>query len=253
MEDKDKLRKADIVTGIILVALGLFIISEAFEMPMQASYGGVQNVWYVSPALMPLIIGAALVILGVVLSVNGARYFGWSNTVRMAKGMVRLRGAGALTPKTLRAVMVVVLLIIYVYLNVPRVDFFLSTWLFLFVFVTAYYFDDDALFRKLIGFYLAGTALFFLYFVTGAHAALQHSFRYTTDILTLLFIVAYGVYAWVKTRSVEALHRKYRISFTVSLLVPLILVPVFKFFLLIPLPVEGGIIGLMSLVRYAVF
>jgi hypothetical protein len=65
MMEKDKLRKADIFSGSLVVLLGLFIISQAFGMPMKDSWGGVQNVWFVSPALFPLLVGGMLSFLGV--------------------------------------------------------------------------------------------------------------------------------------------------------------------------------------------
>ena len=33
-------------------------------MPMKDSFGGVMNVWYVSPALLPMIIGFAIIAAG---------------------------------------------------------------------------------------------------------------------------------------------------------------------------------------------
>jgi hypothetical protein len=57
MMDKDKLRKADIFSGSIIMLFGLWIISQALQMPMKDSWGGVQNVWYVSPALLPPVRG----------------------------------------------------------------------------------------------------------------------------------------------------------------------------------------------------
>ena len=67
MMDTDKLRKADLFSGSIIVLFGLWVISQALKMPMKDSWGGVQNVWYVSPALFPLFVGAMIALLGVLL------------------------------------------------------------------------------------------------------------------------------------------------------------------------------------------
>ena len=56
MKDKAGLRKADFWTSILLFALGVAMIGGATTFPMKDSYGGVQNVWYVSPALFPLLV-----------------------------------------------------------------------------------------------------------------------------------------------------------------------------------------------------
>ena len=76
MMDKDKLRKADFFSGIIILLFGAWIVRQAFKMPMKDSYAGVQNVWYVSPALFPLLIGSILALLGLFLV--GLLFFGFS-------------------------------------------------------------------------------------------------------------------------------------------------------------------------------
>ena len=67
MMDKEKLRKADIFSGGVIMLFGVWIISQAIQMPMKDSWGGVQNVWYVSPALFPLFVGAMITLLGALL------------------------------------------------------------------------------------------------------------------------------------------------------------------------------------------
>ena len=65
MLEKEKLRKADIFSGSIIFFFGLWIVLQAVKMPMKDSWGGVQNVWYVSPALFPLLVGAMIALLAV--------------------------------------------------------------------------------------------------------------------------------------------------------------------------------------------
>ena len=67
MLEKDTLRKADIFSGSIIFLFGLFVVYQALQMPMKDTYGGVQNVWYVSPAIFPLFIGAVIALLGLAL------------------------------------------------------------------------------------------------------------------------------------------------------------------------------------------
>jgi hypothetical protein len=62
--NKIKTRKADFIASLLLVAFGIFVISESLKMPLKASYGGVESHWYVSPALFPLFVGAMVVIMG---------------------------------------------------------------------------------------------------------------------------------------------------------------------------------------------
>ena len=67
MMEKETLRKADFFSGLAVCLLGLFIVSQGLKMPMKDSWGGVMNVWFVSPALFPLFVGAMLVLLGALL------------------------------------------------------------------------------------------------------------------------------------------------------------------------------------------
>ena len=66
--DKTEMRKKDFVTSIILIAFGIFLVGYSMiAIPMKDSYGGVMNVWYVSPGLFPLFIGIFIILMGVVL------------------------------------------------------------------------------------------------------------------------------------------------------------------------------------------
>ena len=62
--NKENLRKADLVTSVLIFVFGAWVLWMAFKMPMKDSFGGVMNVWYVSPALFPIFVGVALMVLG---------------------------------------------------------------------------------------------------------------------------------------------------------------------------------------------
>jgi hypothetical protein len=54
-------------------------------MPMKDSWGGVQNVWYVSPALFPLFVGGVIMLLGALLTRTALKVAGikaFTETVR---------------------------------------------------------------------------------------------------------------------------------------------------------------------------
>ena len=135
MIDKDKLRKADVFSGTLIVLLGFVIISQALKMPMKDSYAGVQNVWYVSPALFPMLVGAMITLLGLLLvrtaikSVGKARiqqvfdYFRSPDFNEFLKAHTTIRFYG-----------IVLTLFVFVYLLVPRIDLFLCPNLILLIF-----------------------------------------------------------------------------------------------------------------------
>ena len=74
----DSLRRADIVTGSLLVLLGITVIWGASGMPMGGTYGGVDNPWYASPAAFPLFLGSFLVLGGGAVATKGIRSAGTS-------------------------------------------------------------------------------------------------------------------------------------------------------------------------------
>ena len=70
-----RLRQADIVTSLILVALGVSVIVGALRMPLRGTYGGVPITWYTSPAFFPALLGALLILcaIGVLVRAIAAR------------------------------------------------------------------------------------------------------------------------------------------------------------------------------------
>jgi hypothetical protein len=245
--EKVELRKKDYLTSIILVAFGLFVIFYTIlTMPMKDSFSGVVNVWYVSPALFPLCIGAFITQGGLVLMARamrdgGARKF-WEDFSA---------GKKQSSEKTLRLLAILLPILSYVYLNIPRVDFFLSTLFCLIVFTSLFYFDDPETLKKLFRFYLIGCLVFLLLFLAGAHHTLNDIFPYFLDGLVFLFLLAYSYYCFTLIQGDAALERKWRLTLVTSLLTSLALIPSFKYFLLVPLPVEGGFIEIMNVIRYA--
>ncbi len=251
MMEKEQLRKADIFSGGVIVAFGLWVIGQALQMPMKDSWGGVQNVWFVSPALFPLFVGAMIALLGgllirTALKQTGAK--GFVDAVRWLSGAELRRFV--VTAPVIRFYAVCVLLVAYVYLHIPRVDFFVCSVLFLAAFITMFYFDDDALLLKLLGFFLCGTALFGAFLAFGGPTLLAPAAAHPNDWFTLLFLLGYVFYSGRLARGDAALRKKYRTAMILSVAAPFLIGPVFKYLLLVPMPTEGLVVVLMDAVRY---
>lgn len=251
MMDKEKLRKADIFSGGIILFFGLWIVSEALKMPMRDSYGGVQNVWYVSPALFPMFIGAMIALLGALLIRKAFKTVGR----RGFMGVLAWLGSSSLvrflvTPPLFRFYAMIVLFFSLVFLNAPRIDFFLCAVLFLFVFITMFYFDDDRLLKKLLAVYLAGTVVTVLFFIGDLARLLEGVVPYPADMLTLVFIIGYSLYAWIQIRRIPTLRRKYRTALILAVVAPFTIGPIFKYFLLVPMPTEGMVVAVLDAIRY---
>lgn len=254
MMDKDKMRKADIYSGAAICLFGLWIILQALKMPMKDSWGGVQNVWYVSPAIFPLFVGSMIMLLGALLCRTALKMVGFKafgETVRWLLSKALLQFLNSIP--NLRFYTIVVLFLSFVFLTIPRIDFFISAVLFLVVFITSFYFDDAMLLKKLFFFYLAGIIVLILYFAFGLNDPLGRIVPFPADILTICFIVSYSVYAWKLIRRNPMLRKKYRTAMIIAFVSPFIVGTIFKYFLLVLMPSEGLVVAVMDYFWYFEF
>ena len=248
--EKVKLRRSDLFTSIVLFLLGLWIIFEAFKMPIKDSYAGVKNVWYVSPALFPLIIGFALMILSVFLFKVAVNAVGISYLKKGLTKLIKFK----MEERDLKFIAILSLFAFYVYLFIPRVDFFVSTALFLMVFISIFYFEDLDLFKRLYRFFMTGSLVLLVFFLFKLNRLLDESiFIYMTDLLVIAFFILYCSYAFILTIKDNRLKLRYRTSIIVAIVVPLLISPIFKYFLKVILPTEGLVIEVMNIIRYSVF
>ena len=251
MMDKDKLRKADIFSGGLIFLFGLWVTSQGLKMPMKDSWGGVQNVWFVSPALFPLLVGAMIALLGALLVRTALKEVGVAGFKKVLRWFTSPELTRYLkTPPVMRFYAMAVLFVAFVFLNIPRIDFLLGSVLFLIAFISMFYFDDDVLLKKLFYFYIAGTIVFLLILHWRFQKLLKTVLPYSSDWLTFIFIIAYAAYAWALTRHSPLLRKKYRISLILAIIVPFIICPIFKYFLLVPMPKEGLVVAVMDAIWY---
>jgi hypothetical protein len=245
--EKIELRKKDFITSLILIAFGIFMILYTITaIPMKDSWGGVMNVWFVSPGLFPVCIGLLIIIMGIVLcnraiKDGGARKF-FQDLSRREKDS---------SGKTLRFLGILLVIVAYVYLYIPRIDYFLGTMFCLIVFISFFYLDRPDFLKKLFTFYLVGCLLFLIIFLLGIDKQLNERFVYLMDLLVFLFFLAYIAYCRILIRGNGILKKKFRLTLIMSIIPSLVLIPSFKYFLLVPFPVEGGFIELMNIIRYA--
>jgi putative tricarboxylic transport membrane protein len=254
MIEKEKLRKADVFSGALISLFGLWIISQAFKMPMKDSWGGVMNVWYVSPALLPLSIGIVLTVLGLMLCRIGLKAIGLTEFKNTVRWLSSKRMVSFLTlDTTVRFYAIAVLFLTLVYVNLARIDFFLCAFLFLIAFITMFYFDDDAVLKRLLLFYIAGEVGFIIYFALHLGVFVDEFVPFGTDLLSLCFTLTYCLYAWRLVQQVHEHRRKFRISVMIGIVTPLIIGAIFKYFLMVPMPKEGLVVTFLDMVRYLDF
>jgi len=249
MLEKERLRKADAFMGILFFIIGAAIVLEAMSYPRGLEMSGVRNDWYVSPAFMPYIVGVGLAVMGCILFAIGLKESGSSTLLRsLTDAMRSLSRIRRFTGAQIRFIAVVGVIAVSVFLYMPRVDFVLSAAALLAGLMSMFVFDDEALIRKLVTLWTALASVFFIYCFTGLHASWTAGFYFASDIVGGAVLVAYLAVAAVFAGG--ARRSRYFKLVAISFLVPLILVPLFKYLLYIPLPREGGIVALMDVVRY---
>jgi hypothetical protein len=252
MMDNNKLRRADIFSGALILMLGLSIISGAMKMPMKDSWGGVQNVWFVSPALFPLFVGGMLALLGVLLIIIAFKSVGSKGFQSVFSFLTSAECISFLKePLTVRFYGAVLNLILFVFLLVPRVDFFPAAILFLLIFFFMFYIGDHSHLLKMLKFSIAITALFVLFVLFGLNDKLSSITEFGSDWLVLLFIAALCFLVRTTVKGHPGLERQYRISLIIAVAAPLTIGIIFKYFLLVPMPYEGLIVQLLDSIWYA--
>lgn len=246
MMETRKLRQADFVTSVIMMLAAVAILIMTFQMPMRDTYGGVKNAWYVSPALLPLIVGFGILLLSITLLVNSIKCGGAADFLAAVR-----RLTPGVSEANQRFFGIVLALCSFVYLFIPRIDFVLSITLFLAYFVPAFYYDELPDLRRLSVAYGGVVVIFVLLFSSGIAEVLNGGFEFATDVIALVATVFLLVYARRVAAGDAVKIKKFRLSLIVTLVTPFFLTPVFRFLLFVRLPHEGGIVQLLQLIWYS--
>jgi hypothetical protein len=229
MADKRDLRKKDIVAGVLLFLFGAGMFAVATTYPMTENYGGVRNVWYVSPALFPLIIATLLMAFALLLVGNGVRY------------LVRHPGAGgADADRWMRLypfLFITATLIAYVYLYIPVVDFWIATLVYLYLFITHFFVRDTYSLARSGTLYVAMGGL--LYVMGEATSLEDMGAQIWRDGLCTAYFVALVVHTFRLARRRPVNVRPVRTALTTVMISVTFIVVAFKFGVLIPMPREG--------------
>jgi hypothetical protein len=121
--------KADFVTGLVLIALGIAVVVASLEMPR---FEELNINPYTVPGLVPGALGAAILLLGGALLVRAASAGGWR---LFAGGIGR---ASLADPGIRNLVLAVVLCLGYAAGLIGRAPFWLATFLFVALFVVVF-------------------------------------------------------------------------------------------------------------------
>jgi hypothetical protein len=136
MLPRQSLRRADVVASVAFMALGAIVIYRASQMPWASARTGGSVQWYLSPGLFPVVVGALLILFSARVLLNALKEGGQHGIADATRawfaGLPRNRGVH-------RVAIISVLLAIYVFGAVGRVNFVAASAIFLFVSIALFW------------------------------------------------------------------------------------------------------------------
>ena len=247
--DKSKIRGIDIITGIILSIFGLIILVSAFQMPLKDSFGGVDSVWYVSPALFPIIIGFCICFLSIAI----IRYALKNDGFRQLKQILEQSKKTTLfNDGQIRFASILIPFCAMVYVNITRIDVFFAIVFFLLFTISVFYLDSMQLMKKMLLIYSIEMAFILILAAAKFNIVLNNFFMYSMDVIALVLLIIYHIFLSVAMKKyTPGQKRKFRQIMCMSYITQVGVIVFFKFMLRIPMPNEGAIVDLFAMVYYA--
>jgi hypothetical protein len=136
MLPRQSLRRADVVASCAFMALGAVVIYRAYQMPWASARTGGSVQWYLSPGLFPVVVGALLILFSTRVLINALKEGGQNGigaaTRAWFAGLPQNRGVH-------RVAIISVLMAIYVFGAVGRVNFVVASAIFLFVSIALFW------------------------------------------------------------------------------------------------------------------
>ncbi|MGJ8681087.1 hypothetical protein [Paraglaciecola sp.] len=245
-------RQYDFKFVVVLLVLLAYILKLTLSFPMSGSYGGVENQWYVSPALFPLILLSALFLCCISLLVSSVKQQGSQHFFSLSHWF------GNRAEQEVRDRWLIIgLLVIYVYVLIPATDFYLATTVFLSSLTAIFYLQLKQARQTVI----AANMLLMATLITVRTTLnedpsltildindLESSILYCdlSSALTLILLTLWQIIAGVKIDKTKVIY-----NLIAVLVVPLILIMIFSFLLYVPMPVEyGNVINFLNWLIY---
>ncbi|WP_143181434.1 hypothetical protein [Pseudovibrio exalbescens] len=230
--EQERLIGWDFVFSIVVLLFSVFIVSNSLTMPFSGTVGGVTTTWYESPGLLPLFIGTCLFLAGLSVCWKSATENGWALFCQHFSEInptgFLLSGGGIIS---------------YIFVFISWYDFFLGSFVFLLFYIGLYYLDDEKLSRRLIAIYYGTIIISVVLFLSGVGAYANRVVDFLTDwILIACAVLLITVMLQFATRKGQEARRKVRRVLIISCVFPAILVPTFRYFLLVPMPKEGLVV-----------
>ncbi|MDV7105518.1 hypothetical protein R3X26_13995 [Vibrio sp. TH_r3] len=230
--EQKKMHGWDFAFSLVVMLFSVGVIVTSLTMPFSGTVGGVTTEWYESPGLLPLFIGGSLFAAGLSVFIQAKNSDG---RALFAKYFKEINPTGFLISAGG--------IISYIYVLISWYDFFLASVVFLLLYIGIYYLDDDAISRKLLKIYYSAIILSIALFMTGAEKLLNSGYAFTTDLILLVtaVLLILAMYRSAYEDNSE-LRQKVRRLTLIAIIFPAVLCPIFRYFLLVPLPKEGLVV-----------
>ena len=118
MEEKKRNAAKDLVAGILLVVLGVFIIVTTLSMK-------VYNTFIDAPGFFPLLIGIVITLLGAILAFIGFKVGGLAELKEVCNGAFLKKFVTS--DSTIRVVILIAMMVVYIYVLLGRMHFIIAT------------------------------------------------------------------------------------------------------------------------------
>ncbi|MCI2282755.1 tripartite tricarboxylate transporter TctB family protein [Colwellia sp. MSW7] len=245
------LSRANFKVGLVLLIICAAFFVHTLSFPMTGSYGGVENQWYVSPALFPLSVLSILMILSVILIIKAWKDCDYFNVPMDHSGAETINNR-----KNIDKWYVIILLCLYVYVYIPSADFYLVTCLFVLSLILRFYLQLTGIWRWVLYVHIPLTIVLlsvrsmnseaFSWFLT--ESIVDEPLILINDLcsVTALFLLLLSSVINLKSKPAKLVR-----VLMYSMLIPLILICIFSFVLYVPMPVEYGSVS--SFLNYFVY
>lgn len=111
------------------------------------------------------------------------------------------------------------------------------------LYIGIYYLDRPEISKKLLSIYYSTIAVSLVIFLTGMDGFINSAYAFSTDFVLVITAVALiaAMYHGAK-KTDKSLISKVRIMVLIAVIFPAVLCPIFRYFLLVPLPKEGLVV-----------
>jgi hypothetical protein len=233
--------RSDFKVAIVLLIIALFLFFHTLTFPMSGSYAGVENQWFVSPALFPLIIISLLILLSSILLFKATRQKGFEQFTQLKSWLGDWQD-----PQVVNRWYIIWSLVVFVYVYVPSIDFYLAAVLFLVALTSRFYYEFNqsllriSLIHLLLSLCLIGIKLF----INATEDTTWLSVNQDTLVIYYSDLIASATIAillgMIWFTPVNKNNKRAITQTAVVLVMPLFLSLIFTFLLFVPMPVEYG-------------